>query len=59
MRSGASLSKPPEVDWEPFVDSRFYSTVSVIRTMETLLDLPPMNNNDAFTSVISSLFTGQ
>jgi hypothetical protein len=41
-----------------FVDSRFYSTVSVVRTMETLLGLPPMNNNDAFSSLISSLFTG-
>jgi len=42
----------------PYVDSRFYSTVSVIRTMETLLGLPPMNNNDAFSSLISTLFTG-
>jgi hypothetical protein len=42
----------------PFVDSRFYSTVSVIRTMEMLLGLPPMNNNDAFSSLISTLFTG-
>ncbi|HWG21678.1 MAG TPA: beta-propeller fold lactonase family protein [Terracidiphilus sp.] len=42
----------------PFVDSRFYSTVSVIRTMETLLGLPPMNNNDALSSMISTLFTG-
>jgi DNA-binding beta-propeller fold protein YncE len=42
----------------PFVDSRFYSTVSVVRTMETLLGLPPMNNNDAFCSLISTLFTG-
>jgi DNA-binding beta-propeller fold protein YncE len=41
-----------------FVDSRFYSTVSVVRTMETLLGLPPMNNNDAFSSLISTLFTG-
>lgn len=41
-----------------FVDSRFYSTVSVLRTMETLLGVPPMNNNDAFASLISSLFTG-
>lgn len=40
------------------VDSRFYSTVSVIRTMETLLGLPPMNNNDAFSSLIAPLFTG-
>src|ERR1035437_1454326 len=42
----------------PYVDSRFYSTVSVLRTMETLLGLPPMNNNDAFSSLISTLFTG-
>ena len=41
-----------------FVDSRFYSTVSVLRTMEMLLDVPPMNNNDAFASSISTLFTG-
>jgi hypothetical protein len=43
---------------KPFVDSRFYSTVSVIRTMESLLGLPPMNNNDALCSLISTLFTG-
>ena len=42
----------------PFVDSRFYSTVSVVRTMENLLGLPPMNNNDALCSLISTLFTG-
>jgi DNA-binding beta-propeller fold protein YncE len=42
----------------PFVDSHFYSTVSVVRTMEALLGLPPMNNNDAFASLIAPLFTG-
>ena len=42
----------------PFVDSRFYSTVSVVRTMEALLGMPPMNNNDAFCSLIAPLFTG-
>ena len=49
---------PHKEDGSVFVDSRFYSTVSVIRTMETLLGLPPMNNNDAFSSMIGSLFTG-
>jgi len=49
---------PHTADGSPFVDSRFYSTVSVIRTMETLLGLPAMNNNDAFSSMISTLFTG-
>jgi DNA-binding beta-propeller fold protein YncE len=49
---------PRGKDGGPFVDSRFYTTVSVIRTMETLLGLPPMNNNDALSSMISTLFTG-
>ncbi|HTM16256.1 MAG TPA: bifunctional YncE family protein/alkaline phosphatase family protein [Terracidiphilus sp.] len=49
---------PHGKDGAPIVDSRFYSTVSFIRTMETLLGLPPMNNNDAFSSMVSSLFTG-
>jgi len=49
---------PHAADGTAFVDSKFYSTVSVVRTMETLLGLPPMNNNDAFSSLISSLFTG-
>ncbi len=40
------------------VDSTFYSTVSTVRTMETLLGLPPMNNNDAFSSLMAPEFTG-
>jgi DNA-binding beta-propeller fold protein YncE len=49
---------PKTADGSPFVDSRFYSTVSMVRTMETLLGLPPMNNNDAFSSMIGTVFTG-
>ena len=30
----------------------------MIHTMEALLGLPPMNNNDAFSSIIAPLFTG-
>ncbi|MEO8735356.1 MAG: beta-propeller fold lactonase family protein, partial [Edaphobacter sp.] len=41
-----------------FVDSRFYTTVSMLRTMEMVLGLPPMNNNDAFSSAMVSEFTG-
>jgi YVTN family beta-propeller protein len=57
---GLVISKyaPHAANGAPFVDSRFYSTVSMVRTMETLLGLPPMNNNDAFSSMISTLFTG-
>ena len=40
------------------VDSRFYSTVSFVRTMEALLGVPPMNNNDAFASMPGDLFSG-
>ena len=40
------------------VDSHFYTTVSVVRTMEELLGVPPMNNNDAFAPPIAPLFTG-
>ena len=43
---------------QPTVDSTFYTTVSVVRTMEELLGLPPMNNNDAFAPPIAPLFTG-
>lgn len=53
-----SKYSPHSPSGTPFVDSRFYSTVSVIRTIESLLDLPPMNNNDAFSSLISTLFSG-
>jgi hypothetical protein len=45
-------------DGSAFVDSRFYSTVSVVRTMEMLLGLPPMNNNDALSSAMSAEFAG-
>ena len=53
-----SKYSPRKADGTAFVDSRFYSTVSVIRTMETLLGVPPMNNNDALSSMISTLFAG-
>jgi hypothetical protein len=49
---------PRKADGTAFVDRRFYSTVSVVRTMETLLGLPPMNNNDALASLMGSMFAG-
>jgi DNA-binding beta-propeller fold protein YncE len=42
----------------PFVDHHFYTTVSMIHTMETLLGLPPMNQNDAYAPVMGPLFAG-
>jgi len=43
---------------QPTVDSTFYTTVSFLRTMEDLLSVPPMNNNDAFAPLIAPLFAG-
>jgi DNA-binding beta-propeller fold protein YncE len=42
----------------PFLDHTFYTTVSMIHTLETLLGLPPMNNNDAHAPVMGVLFSG-
>jgi DNA-binding beta-propeller fold protein YncE len=53
-----SKYSPRGPDGATFVDSRFYSTVSVLHTIESLMGLPPMNNNDAFSPLISTLFTG-
>jgi DNA-binding beta-propeller fold protein YncE len=43
---------------EPFVDHRFYTTVNLIHTMEMLLGLPPMNQNDAYAPAMAPLFAG-
>jgi DNA-binding beta-propeller fold protein YncE len=49
---------PRPEDGKPFVDHRFYTTVSAIHTMENLMGLPPMNDNDAFASLMAPEFTG-
>ena len=43
---------------KPHVESNFYTTVSMIHTMEELLGLPPMNQNDAWAPLMAPLFTG-
>jgi DNA-binding beta-propeller fold protein YncE len=42
----------------PFVDHNFYTTVSTVHTILTLLGCPPMNNNDAFAPLMAPEFTG-
>jgi len=42
----------------PIVDSRFYTTVNMVHTMESLLGLSPMNQNDAYAPVMAPLFSG-
>jgi hypothetical protein len=43
---------------KPFVDSHFYTTVSMVHTMEELLGLPPMNLFDAHAPLMTPLFSG-
>jgi DNA-binding beta-propeller fold protein YncE len=43
---------------QPNVEHRFYTTVNVVHTMETLLGLPPMNQNDAYAPLMAGLFAG-
>jgi YVTN family beta-propeller protein len=42
----------------PFVDHNFYTTINVVRTIEALLGVPPMNSNDARAAVMAPLFSG-
>ena len=42
----------------PFVDHGFFTTVSVVHTMETLLGLPAMNINDAYAPLMAQEFSG-
>jgi hypothetical protein len=42
----------------PNVEHRFYTTVNMVHTIEVLLGLPPMNQNDAYAPLMSGLFTG-
>jgi hypothetical protein len=43
---------------QPNVEHRFYTTVNMVHTMEVLLGLPPMNQNDAYAPLMSGLFKG-
>jgi hypothetical protein len=43
---------------QPFVDHNFYTTVSMVHTMESLLGLPPMNLFDAHAPLMAPLFSG-
>jgi len=45
-------------DSAPFVDHSFYTTINVVRTIESLLDVPPMNANDSRAAVMAPLFSG-
>jgi hypothetical protein len=48
----------PGASAKPYVDHRFYTTVNLIHTMEMLLGLPPMNQNDAYAPAMGPMFSG-
>jgi len=43
---------------KPFVDHSFYTTINVVRTIESLLGVPPMNANDSRAAMMAPLFSG-
>ncbi len=54
----APLASGPGEDSKPLVHHSFYTTINVVRTMESLLGVPPMNLNDARAAVMAALFSG-
>jgi hypothetical protein len=48
----------PSSSDHPVVDHDFYTTVNMVHTMEVLLGLPPMNQNDAQAAAMAPLFSG-
>ena len=52
------ISKYSPRNETPFVDHNFYTTVSTLHTILTLLGCPPMNNNDAFAPLMAPEFSG-
>jgi len=43
---------------QPHVEHHFYTTVNMVHTIEMLLGLPPMNQNDAYAPVMAAMFAG-
>jgi hypothetical protein len=52
------ISKYAPVSQPAVVDHHFYTTVNMVRTMEAVLGLPPMNNNDARAALMAPAFSG-
>jgi DNA-binding beta-propeller fold protein YncE len=44
---------------QPYVEHGFFTTVNIVHTMESLLGLPPMNQNDAFAPLMTQMFSGK
>ena len=54
----APAPESPQGKPTPRVDHTFYTTVNMIRTIEALLGVPPMNANDSRAAVMAPFFSG-
>jgi YVTN family beta-propeller protein len=54
----AAIKKNSAGEVIPFVDHTFYTTINIVRTIEALLGVPPMNSNDSRATVMAPLFSG-
>jgi DNA-binding beta-propeller fold protein YncE len=54
----APMPEGEGADAKPSADHSFYTTVNVVRTIEALLGVPPMNANDSRAAVMTPLFSG-
>lgn len=54
-----SKYSPAPVNGKSFVESGFFTTVNMIRTLEDLLRMPPMNHNDALAAPMAAIFDGK
>jgi len=54
----APLPQSSEGKSSPFIDHHFYTTINMIRTIESFLGAPPMNANDSRAAVMAPLFYG-
>ena len=54
----APVAKRADGTSNPIVIHDFYTTINVVRTIEALLGVPPMNSNDSRAAVMAPLFSG-
>jgi hypothetical protein len=54
----APAPEPPQGQPALRVDHTFYTTINMVRTIEALLGVPPMNANDSRAALMAPLFSG-
>jgi DNA-binding beta-propeller fold protein YncE len=54
----APAPESPQGQPAPRVDHTFYTTINMVRTIEALLGVPPMNANDSRAALMAQLFSG-